>query len=213
MQFDQLKRREFITLLGGAATWPVTARAQQPMPVVGFLGTGAASEWSSFVAAFRQGLAEAGYEDGRNLKIEFRWAEGQGSRLPELASDLGSRAPAAIVASVGIAAARAVTTASPSVPAVVIMGCDPVGLGMVASLNRPGGNITGVSFQLNVLAAKRVGLLRELLPTATVLGLLVNPSNPNAATDTSEAQAAARSLGQQTHVVQVRGESDFDAAF
>jgi ABC-type uncharacterized transport system substrate-binding protein len=184
-----MKRREFISLIGGAAVaWPLAARAQQPpLPVIGFLGTGVASEWSSFVAAFRQGLAEADYEDGRNLKIEFRWAEGQGSRLPELASDLGSRQPSAIVASVGIAAARAVKVASPNIPTVFIMGGDP--------------------------AAKRVGLLRELLPTATVLGLLVNPGNPNAETDTREAQAAARSLGQQTHVVQVRSERDFDAAF
>jgi ABC-type uncharacterized transport system substrate-binding protein len=209
-----MRRRDFVLALGGATVaWPLAARAQQAPPVIGFLGTGAASEWSAYVAAVRQGLAEAGYEDGRNLKIEFRWAEGQGSRLPELASALGSRAPAAIVASVGIAAARAVKAASPGIPTVFVMGGDPVGLGMVASLNRPGGNVTGISFQLNVLAAKRVGLLRELLPTAIVLGLLVNPSNPNAESDTREAQAAARSLGQQTHVVHVRSGSDFDAAF
>src|SRR5262249_37942846 len=116
-------------------------------------------------------------------------------------------------ASVGVRAARAVKAARPGMPALFVMGGDPVGLGMVASLNRPGGNVTGVSFQLNVLAAKRVGLLRDLLPSATVLGLLVNPSNPNAEADIREAQAAARSLGQQTHVVQVRSESDFDAAF
>ena len=210
-----MRRREFITLLGGAmASWPVTARAQQSkLPVVGFLGIAAAAEWAHFVAAFRQGLHEVGYEDGRNVVIEFRWAEGQGARMPELATELASRQVSVFVASTGISAARAARAASASIPIVFVMGSDPVALGLVASLNRPGGNTTGVSFLLNVLAAKRIGLLRDLVPTATVIGLLVNPDNPNAQADIAAAQEAARSLGQQTHVANARTERELDAAF
>jgi putative ABC transport system substrate-binding protein len=207
-----MRRREFITLLGGAAAWPVAAR-QQAIPVIGFLATGTPADWAHFVAAFRKGLAETGYEDGRNLRIEFRWAEGQGNQLPALAADLASRDVSVIVPSAGIVAIRAAKAASASVPIVFVMGGDPVALGLVASLNRPGGNLTGVSFLLNVLVAKRVGLLRELAPTAKTVGLLVNPDNPNAEADTADAQTAAHALGQQTRVVHARGERDFDAAF
>jgi putative ABC transport system substrate-binding protein len=210
-----MRRREFITFLGGAATtWPLAARAQQPaMPVIGFLGTGTPTTGAPFVAAFRQGLTEAGFEDGRNVAIEFRWAGGQGSRLPALAADLAGRQASVIVSSSGIVAARAAKGASASIPIVFVMGGDPVKFGLVASFNRPGGNLTGVSFLLNVLAAKRVGLLRELVPTTTTIGLLVNPDNANAEADTKDAQTAAHTLGQQTRVVHVRTESDFDAAF
>jgi putative ABC transport system substrate-binding protein len=210
-----VKRREFITLLGGAAaTWPLAARAQQPaMPVIGFLATGSPSAWAHFVAAFRQGLSEVGYEDGRNVWIEFRWAEGQGSRLPALAAELVGRSVSVIVPSIGIVAARAAKAASPSIPVVFLMGGDPVTLGMVASINRPGANVTGVSFLLNVLAAKRVELLLAMVPTATKIGLLFNPDNPNAEADAAAAQEAARSLRQETHLIHVRTEGEFDAAF
>jgi putative tryptophan/tyrosine transport system substrate-binding protein len=210
-----VKRREFMTLLGGAAaTWPLAAHAQQAkMPLIGFLATGTPSAWAPFVTAFREGLREVGYEDGRNVAIEFRWAEGQGGRLPALATDLASKQVSVIVSSAGIVAARAAKTASASIPIVFVMGGDPVKLGMVASLNRPAGNATGVSFLLNVLAAKRVGVLRELVPTAETIGLLVNPDNPNAEADTEDARAAARAFGQQAHVVHARSEGELDAAF
>ena len=211
-----MKRREFITLLGGAAAfvWPLAARTQQrPMPVIGFLATGSPSVWEHFVAAFRQGLGEAGYEVNRNVAIEFRWAEGQGSRLPALAAELAARSVSVIVPSIGIVAIRAAMAASRSIPIVFVMGGDPVKLGAVASINRPGGNATGVSFLLNVLAAKRVELLRAMVPTATRIGLLFNPDNPNAEADTAAAQAAARAFGQESHLVHVRTEGEFDAAF
>jgi putative tryptophan/tyrosine transport system substrate-binding protein len=178
-----MRRRDFIiSLLGGAAAaWPLAARAQQPtMPVIGFLGTGTPADWTQFVAAFRQGLGEVGYEEGRNVAIEFRWAEGQGSRLPALATDLAGRQVSLIVSSAGTVAARAAKAASASIPILFVMGGDPVKFGLVASLNQPGGNVTGVSFLLNVLAAKRVELLRAMVPAATEIGLLVNPDNPNA---------------------------------
>ena len=210
-----MQRREFLGVLGGAATaWPLAVRAQQSaVPVVGFLGIAASAEWAHFVAAFRQGLREAGYEDGRNVAIEFRWAEGQGARLSDLAADLAGRKVSVIVPSAGIAAARAARAASASIPIVFVMGGDPVAFGLVASINRPGGNTTGVSFLLNVLAAKRIGLLRDLVPTATTIGLLVNPDNPNAKADTVAAQEAARTLGQQTHVAHARTERELNAAF
>jgi len=208
-----MKRRGFITLLSGAALLPLAARAQQAMPVVGFLGTGSPAEWTHFVEGFRQGLREGGYEDGRNVAIEFRWAEGQGSRLPALAADLAGRRVSLIASSAGIVAARVANAASDNIPVVFVMGGDPVKFGLVTSLNRPGGHATGVSFLLNVLAAKRVALLRELVPRAATVGLLVNPDNPNAEADVDAAQEAARALGQQAHVVHARTASDFDAAF
>jgi putative tryptophan/tyrosine transport system substrate-binding protein len=210
-----MRRRDLITLVGGAAVaWPLSALAQQPtMPVIGFLGIAAPAEWAIFVAAFRQGLREAGYEDGRNVAIEFRWAESRNARLPELAADLAGRQVSVLVPSTGIAAARAARAASASIPIVFVMGGDPVAFGLVASLNQPGGNTTGVSFLLNVLAAKRVGLLHDLVPAATAFGVLVNPDNPNAKADTAAAQEAARMLGLQTHVVYARTERELDVAF
>jgi ABC-type uncharacterized transport system substrate-binding protein len=210
-----MRRRDFLGALGGAAVvWPQAAHAQQAaMPVVGFLGIAAPAEWVAFVAAFRQGLRETGYEDGRNVAVEFRWAEGQGARLPELATHLAGRQVSVIVTSTGIAAARAAMAASGNIPIVFVMGGDPVAFDLVASLNRPGGNITGVSFLLNVLAAKRVGLLRDLVPTAAAFGFLVNPDNPNAQTDIAAAQEAARTFGLQTHVAHARTERELDSAF
>lgn len=208
-----MERRKFISFLGGAAAWPLAASAQQTKPVIGFLGTQDSAGWAGFVAAFRQGLADIGFEDGRNVKIEFRWAEGQAKRLPDLAADLVRAQASVIVPSTGGLAVRATRSASESIPIVFVLGGDPVKLGLVSSLNRPDHNMTGVSFLLNVLTAKRIALLHELVPKASAIGLLFNPDNPNAEADTAEAQAAARGLHLQTHVVNVRTEADFDAAF
>jgi putative ABC transport system substrate-binding protein len=209
-----VRRRQFITLLGGTAIWPVATQAQQPaMPVIGFLSTGSPGTWAHFVTSFRKGLAEAGYEEGSNVAIEFRWAEGQGGRLPALAAELAGRQVSVIIASVGTIAIRAAMAASPSIPILFVLGGDPIKLGVVASFNRPGGRLTGVSFQLNVLAAKRIELLHEMVPMAEAIGLLFNPDNPNAESDTAAAEEAARALGLQTHVVHVRTEGEFDAAF
>jgi putative ABC transport system substrate-binding protein len=181
--------------------------------VIGFLGTGNPAEGANFVAAFRQGLGEAGYEVGRNVAIEFRWAEGEGNRLPALATELADRHVSVIVSSIGIVVARAARAASAGTPLVFAMGGDPVKFGIVSSINRPGGNVTGVSFLLNELAAKRVELLRAMVPAAKIIGLLVNPDNPNAEADTAAAREASRALGVDSHVVHVRTEGEFDAAF
>src|SRR5438128_161394 len=200
-----MRRREFLGVLSGAAvSWPLVAGGQQQVPVVGFLGAQAAAGWDGYIAAFRQGLADAGFEDGRNVKIEFRWAEGQANRLPALASDLVRAQASVIVPSVGSATILAARSANPTIPIVFVLGGDPVKLGFVSSLNRPDGNMTGVSFLLNILAAKRIALLHELVPGATAIGLLVNPDNPNAEADTKEALEAAKKFGQQTYAVNVR---------
>jgi putative ABC transport system substrate-binding protein len=207
-----MRRREFITLLGGAATtWPLNASAQRPaMPVIGFLN---ATEPDDRAAAFRQGLKEVGYIEDRNVVIEYRWAEGQYDRLPALAADLVRRQVAVIVAGGGPSApvAKAATT---TIPIVFLSGgIDPVKSGLVASLNRPGGNLTGVSI-LNVeLGPKKLELLHELIPTATIIALLINPANPNAETQSRDLQAAARTLGLQLHVLHAGAEREFDAVF
>ena len=209
MQFDQLKRREFITLLGGAvAAWPLAARAQQPaMPVVGVLD----SVGTSAVAAFRSGLSETGHVEGRNLAIELR-ATDQHDRLPALAAELVHR-QVAVIAAIGGLSAPAAKVATATIPIVFSIGGDPVELGLVSSLNRPGGNITGATFFAAQLLQKQVGLLRELLPKAAVLGVLVNPNNPRAQADVSSVQAAARSLGFEVHAVNASTEHDLDTAF
>jgi putative ABC transport system substrate-binding protein len=216
MQFDQLKRREFITLLGGAAAmWPLAARAQQPaMPVVGYLS--AASPGDAVrgrLAALRQALAEAGYIEGRNVAIEYRWAEGRFDRLPELVADLVRRQVSVmiVVSDPGAVAAKAATT---TVPIVFGVGEDPVKLGLVANIARPGGNVTGVNFLTAELVAKRMGVLRELVPAATRFGVFVNPSDPRRAeTVTRDAQAAARSMERQVHVLEASTIGEIDAAF
>jgi putative ABC transport system substrate-binding protein len=209
MQFDQLKRREFITLLGGvAAAWPIAARTQQPaMPVIGVLD----SDTTKTVAAFRSGLSEAGYIEGRNMAIELR-ATGQNDRLPALATELVRR-QVAVIAALGGLSAHAAKAATATIPIVFSIGGDPVEVGLVSSLNRPGGNITGATFFAAQLLQKQVELLRELVPKAAVLGVLVNPSNPRATADVTSVQAARRSLGLETHVVNAGTERDLDAAF
>jgi putative ABC transport system substrate-binding protein len=209
-----MRRREFITFLGGAATWPLAASAQQrAMPVVGFLSGASPTEFAHYVAAFRRGLGEAGFDEGRNVTIEYRWAEGQYGRLPALAAELVGRQVNALVATGGLAASLAAKAATTTIPIVFTLGSDPVKFGLVASLNRPGGNITGASFLVNQLVAKQLDLLNQLAPTAVKIAFLVNPDNPNVLADTNEVQAAARRLGLQVFVINARAEGDFEQAF
>jgi len=208
------RRRTFITLLGGAAVWPLAARAQQSaMPVVGFLRSTSANASIDLVAALRRGLAEAGYTEGQNIAIEYRWAENRDERLPALAADLVRRQCALIVAG-GNAAAHAAKTATMTIPIVFATGDDPVKVGLVSRLNRPGGNITGISFYNSAdLESKQLELLREVVPKAGLIGVLVNPSATAAESQESEAQVAARALGLQLFVVNASSERDFDTAF
>lgn len=209
-----MRRRQFIASVGAAAAWPIAARAQQSaMPVVGFLGVATPGEWADFLAAFRKGLREAGYEEGRNVAIEFRWAESPSERLRGLAAELSARGVAVMVASAGIVAARAAQGAAAGRPVVFIMGGDPVGLGVVPNLNRPGGTVTGVSFILNALTAKRMEILREIVPGARRVGLLVNPRNPNADADARAAEDAARGFGLTAHRLNVTEQRELGAAF
>jgi putative tryptophan/tyrosine transport system substrate-binding protein len=208
-----IRRREFIFTLGGAAVvWPLAAHAQQTaMPVVGVLSSASPAGMAFYVTAFRKGLKEAGYVEGQNVAVEYRWAEDQTDRLPALAADLVHRQVAAIFADTPSAlAAKAVTA---TIPIVFTSGGDPVKLGLVTSLNRPGGNVTGISFLMSATAAKRLELLREMLPTAGVIGYLFNIDYPVSATETGEVEAAARGLGLQLHAVSARGETEFDQAF
>jgi putative tryptophan/tyrosine transport system substrate-binding protein len=210
-----MRRREFITLLGGAAvaSWPLAARAQQPAaPVIGFLNSHTPDELADLVAAFRRGLNDVGYVEGRNVSIELRWAEGQYDRLPALAADLVRRQVAVIVGSdnlSALAAKRATTT----IPIVFTSDGGPVALGLVTSLNRPGGNVTGVGLFSGALAAKRLGLLRDLVPPAQVIGMLADTKNLAYASQRKEAQDAARALGIKLLVVTASSERDIDAAF
>ena len=208
-----MKRREFISLLGGAAAaWPLVARAQQPaMPVIGFLNTRAPSEDAELLAAFRQGLAEIGYAEGRNVTIEYRWAEGHGDRLPALAADLVRRQVTVIAAnSQATVAAKALTT---TIPIIFVTCADPVQVGFVASLNRPGGNLTGVTSLDMELGRKRLQLLHELLPKAGAVAALVNPTFPGSDTQARELQAAASELRRQLHVLHASTQRDIDTAF
>jgi putative ABC transport system substrate-binding protein len=209
-----MRRRQFITLLGGAAAWPLAVRAQQPaMPVIGFLNGASPDGYAPLVAAFRHGLNEAGYVEGRNVAIEFRWAEGQNDRLPALAADLVSR-QVAVMAATSVPAALAAKAATTTIPIVFEGGADPVELGLVTSLNRPGGNVTGVINFTASVAAKVFELLHGLIPNSSVIAVLVNPTSPNlAASTTKDAQAAARILGQAVHILNASTEDEIDAAF
>jgi putative ABC transport system substrate-binding protein len=213
MRYNRLKRREFISLLGGAAvSWPLVSRAQQPLiPVVGFLSGRSPAESAGVVAAFRKGLSETGYAESQNVSIDFRWAEGQSDRLPALASELVHR-PVDVIAALGESgpAAKAATT---TIPIVFGIGGDPVEAGLVASLNRPGGNITGATFLTAVLGAKRLGLLHELVPGAPVVALLVNPNTFVGQVQIRDVQEAARALGQSLVVLDGGTDERIETAF
>jgi len=210
-----VRRREFITVLGGAAvSWPLSARAQQQstMPVIGLLNSATLEAQAERLAAFQQGLKETGFVAGQNVTIDYRSAEGLTDQLPILARDLVRRQVSVMVAT-STASALAAKRATETLPMVFLTGGDPVELGLVASLNRPGGNATGVSFLVNKLVAKRMELLSELAPGAVTLGMLVDPNNPNAEPDTKDAQVAADALGRKLLVVKAAAESELDAAF
>jgi putative ABC transport system substrate-binding protein len=208
-----MQRREFITLLGAAAAaWPPIARSQQPVPVIGFLNSASPDGYAPMVAAFRKGLNYTGYVEGQNVVIEYRWADDQYDRLPALVADLVRR-QVTVIAATSTPAALAAKPATRTIPIVFEMGGDPIQTGLVESLSRPGGNITGTA-HLNVeLAPKRLELLHELVPTTNIAALLVNPTNPNAETVSKEVQEAALSLGIQLQVLQASNDRDFDAVF
>jgi ABC-type uncharacterized transport system substrate-binding protein len=210
-----MKRREFITLIGGAAVaWPLTTHAQQAaMPVVGFLSGRSLTSDAYLVGAFRQALNESGFVEGRNLAIEFRWADGQLARLPTLAAELVERKVSVVFAGASDVAIGAIKVVAATLPVVIATGSDPVALGLIPSLNRPGGNLTGVTVITAALWPKRLELLRELITPTPVVALLVNPNNPTEEPATRELQAAARSVGQDIVVLNARTERDFENAF
>jgi putative tryptophan/tyrosine transport system substrate-binding protein len=213
-----MKRREFITLLGSAGVassllWPLAAGAQATMPVVGFLNGASPSELEPRVAAFRAGLAEKGYVEGRSVAIEYRWGLGHYERLPELAADLVRQRVAVIAATGGVPSVRAATTATSAIPIVFTMGADPVVFGLVGSLNRPGGNVTGITLMSGEIVSKRIALLRDLLPNAKKLAVLMNATTPASSAEVAVAERVAHTLGWQVKVLKVSSELDFEAAF
>jgi putative ABC transport system substrate-binding protein len=210
----QVRRREFVLAFAGAAAWPREACAQQAaMPVIGFLGSPSAAEWGPFVSAFQRGLKETGYVEGENVAVEYRWADGQYDRLPTLAADLVRRQVAVIFAAGSAAPAIAAKGVTAAIPIVFAHGVDPVQFGLVASLNRPGGNVTGINFLAAGLGEKALGLMHELIPHVTVGGMFVNPNNPNAQSLTRTAQEAARSLGVQVHILNAVTVAEIDTTF
>jgi putative ABC transport system substrate-binding protein len=207
-----MRRREFIGLLGGAAAWPLTARAQSK-PVIGFLSSRSPGESTSVVAAFRKGLREGGFIEGQNIEIAFRWAEGRYDRLSSLAAELVERHVDVVVAAGGTPAALAAKAATATIPVVITAANDPIQLGLVASLNRPGGNVTGMATLTTVLAAKCIEILHEVLPGTQTIAYLLNPLNPTAEAEAKEASAAASALGIQLRVLNASSERDLDGAF
>jgi putative ABC transport system substrate-binding protein len=207
-----MRRREFIAALGGAVAWPVMARGQQPTPVVGFLSSRSFDDSAHLVAAFCRGLGENGFIDGRNVTIEYRWAEDNYDRLPMLAADLVAR-QVSVIAATATAPALAAKKATTRIPIIFETGADPVQFGLVNSLSRPEGNLTGVAILTNTLAPKQLELLHEVVPAAPVVALLVNPTNLISETDKQNAKAAARTLGQQIIVLDASNDSELDAAF
>jgi putative ABC transport system substrate-binding protein len=206
-----MKRREFITLLGGAATWPIAARGQSSIPVIGFINGSSATAYAAYVQAFIRGLAEAGHTVGENVAIEYRWAEGHYDRIPDMVDDLVHSRVAVLAPNTP--AARAARRASGNIPVIFFTGEDPVASGLVASLNRPGGNVTGVTSLFGGLAAKQVGLLHDLVPAATLIGFLVNPRNPITERNVRDALDAAQKLGEKIEIVHASSEAEIDAAF
>jgi ABC-type uncharacterized transport system substrate-binding protein len=208
-----VKRRDFIAFLSGAAAWPLAVRAQQAMLVIGYLSSGSPQGFATRLAAFRRGLQEVGYGEGQNVAIEYRWAEGKDDRLPAMAADLVQRRVNVLAAPGGVRAALAAKTATATIPIVFETGVDPVASGLVASLSRPSGNVTGVT-SLNVeVGPKRFELLQQLTPTATAVALLVNPGNPNVQTVITEARQAVRALNLELHLLQASSEADLDVVF
>jgi putative tryptophan/tyrosine transport system substrate-binding protein len=209
-----MRRREFITLLGCAAAWPLAARAQQSaMPVIGFVNGLSPETWAPFVTAFRKGLSEGAYDEGRNVVVEYRWAQNQSERLPGMIAELVRRPVTVIVASGGDQVVQAAKAATETIPIVATLASDPVESGLVASLNRPGGNITGVSLFSTALVAKRVELLHEIAPKVSIIGFLANPSDPSAKADAKSAEIAAQAIGQRIIVVNAATARDCEAAF
>jgi putative ABC transport system substrate-binding protein len=213
MQFDRLTRRQFITLVGGAAAWPLAARGQQTvMPVIGFLSSRGARESANVLAAFHRSLNEAGFVEGQNVAIEYRWADGKYELLAALAADLAQRQVSLIVATGGENSPLAAKAATVTIPIVFTVGSDPVRLGLVASFNRPGGNATGLNF-ITALGAKRLDLLHVLLPNVTLVALLSNPSYPGTEADKKDVQAAAHALGRQLLFLNASTEGELETAF
>jgi putative ABC transport system substrate-binding protein len=210
----RIGRRHFISVLGGTVAWPLVVRAQQPtMPTIGFLNAGSAGPFAQYVTGFRQGLSDAGYVEGHNISIDFLWAEGQYDRLPALAADLVQRGVAVIVVSGGAVSAFAAKAATSTIPILFVIGDDPVKTGLVPSLSRPGGNITGMTLFISTLMAKRFELLSEIMPrSSATIALVVNPKNPNADTDTKEMEIAARTSGRELRVLNASTESEIDSA-
>jgi putative ABC transport system substrate-binding protein len=209
-----MRRRDFITVLGAAVTWPRAARAQQPaMPVIGWLASTSPQAQGHFAAAFRRGLSDAGFIEGQNVAIEYRWAQDQNDRLPTLAADLVGRQVALITTAGGTVAALAAKAATATIPIVFVTGADPVQTGLVASLNRPGGNVTGVGVSTANLEAKKLELLRDSIPRIKSIAMILNPMNAVSAAQLKDLQAAANTIGLQTHVLHVQTASDFDTAF
>src|SRR6516162_613571 len=213
MQFDRLRRREFISMLGGAAAWALGARAQQPaMPVIGLLAGASPNAYSVATVPFLQGLKETGYVEGQNVAIEYRWAEDHYDRLPVLAADLVHRR-VAVIATFDTASSLAAKATTAMIPMVCSMGADPIKIGLVNNLARPSGNVTGMSHLINALSSKRLGLLHELVPTATTFGLLVDPTNPNTEFETEDMQAAVDRFGYKLAAARASTGSEVDAAF
>src|SRR5262249_27712141 len=211
---DRLNKRDFITLLGGAAVaWPLATRAQQAMPVIGLLHSASPGAFAPLLAALREGLSEAGYIDSQNVRIEFRWAEGQYDRLPALAAELVHQQVALIIAGGGDRPALAAKSATATIPIVFTGSDDPVGFGLVTSLNRPGGNVTGVSLFTSEVEVKKFALLREVAPTIARMAMLVNPNNPTAEANVREVEAAARAVDQQIAFLRAGSEREIDSAF
>jgi putative ABC transport system substrate-binding protein len=208
-----MNRRNLLSLLGGAAAWPVAARGQQQMPVIGYLGIASPEPFAIRLRAFRQGLSETGYVEGRNVTIEYRWADGQNDRLPALAADLVRRQVSVLAAPGSVVAAVAAKAATTTIPIVFETGVDPVAFGLVASLSRPGANITGITSLNTQVASKLLELLHELVPGTIIIALLVNPTDPAAETVSRDVQMAARTLGLQVHPLRASTEHDIDAAF